>query len=264
MIIDVHCHLTGGEYEDFGGVAGALERARAAGVRAVICSAFDLESSYRSAELAEKFGNVYFCVGFQPQELKKYREGDLDKLAELAKAPKCVAVGEIGLDRHYEDNPPEELQKELFVRQLYLADGAGLPVVIHSRDAAAETLEILKENERLLKKGGLLHCYSYSAEMVKDFAALGLYFSLGGTSTYKNAKKIHENAKRIPADRLLSETDSPYLSPEPLRGAFPNEPARVKYVVENLARLREEKEEELEKQLFENAKRLFFRLNKTL
>lgn len=260
MIIDVHCHLTGGEYERFGGVSAVLERAREAGVGAVICSAFDLESSYRSAELAERYEEVYFCVGFQPQELKKYREGDLDEIAELAKAPKCVAIGEIGLDRHYEDNPPEALQRELFVRQLYLADEAGLPVVIHSRDAAAETLGILRENVGRLKKGGLLHCYSYSAEMAEDFAALGLYFSLGGTSTYKNARRIHENAKKIPADRLLSETDSPYLSPEPLRGVFPNEPARVKYVVENLARLRGEKEEELEKRLSDNAKRLFFRM----
>ena len=133
-------------------------------------------------------------------------------------------------------------------------------MVVHSRDAAADTLEILRANRAFLKNGALLHCYSYSKEMVGEFAALGMYFSLGGTSTYKNAKKIHENARAIPADRLVSETDSPYLTPEPFRGSFPNEPEKVKYVVENLARLREEKKEELEERIFANAKRLFPRL----
>ena len=130
---------------------------------------------------------MYFCAGFQPQELKKYREGDLGKIKALTAHPKCVAVGEIGLDYHYPDNPARELQKEIFSAQLKLADEAGLPVVVHSRDAAADTLELLKDNAELLKRGGLLHCYSYSAEMLREFAALGFYFSFGGTSTYKGA-----------------------------------------------------------------------------
>ncbi len=260
MLIDVHCHLTGREYERVGGVAAVLDRARAAGVKAVVCSAFDMDSSYRAAELANRFSDVYFCAGFQPQELKKYRDGDLERIAALASDPKCVGIGEIGLDYHYPDNPLKEQQKEIFERQIRLADAAGLPVVVHSRDAAADTLEILRANRAFLKNGALLHCYSYSKEMVGEFAALGMYFSLGGTSTYKNAKKIHENARAIPADRLVSETDSPYLTPEPFRGSFPNEPEKVKYVVENLARLREEKKEELEERIFANAKRLFPRL----
>lgn len=260
MLIDVHCHLTGGEYERSGGVSAVLERARAAGVGAVICSGFDLDSSYRAAELAEKYEDVYFCAGFQPQELKKYRDGDLERIAELANASKCVGIGEIGLDYHYPDNPQRELQKEIFVRQIRLADEAGLPIVVHSRDAAADTLEILRTNRAFLKNGALLHCYSYSKEMANDFAALGMYFSFGGTSTYKNAERIRENARAIASDRLLSETDSPYLTPEPFRGNFPNEPKNVKYVTENLARLREENEEELEERIFANAKRLFPRL----
>lgn len=260
MLIDVHCHLTGGEYERSGGVSAVLERARAAGVGAVICSGFDLDSSYRAAELAEKYEDVYFCAGFQPQELKKYRDGDLERIAALANASKCVGIGEIGLDYHYPDNPRKELQKEIFVRQIRLADEAGLPIVVHSRDAAADTLEILRANRAFLKNGALLHCYSYSKETAKDFAALGMYFSFGGTSTYKNAERVRENARAIASDRLLSETDSPYLTPEPFRGNFPNEPKNVKYVTENLARLREENEEELEERIFANAKRLFPRL----
>ena len=200
MSIDVHCHLTGGEYQRAGGLSAVLSRAREAGVTACVCSGFDLPSSAAAAGLAEKYEDVYFCAGFQPQELKKYREGDLGKIKALTAHPKCVAVGEIGLDYHYPDNPARELQKEIFSAQLKLADEAGLPVVVHSRDAAADTLELLKDNAELLKRGGLLHCYSYSAEMLREFAALGFYFSFGGTSTYKGAKKVQESVRRTPAD----------------------------------------------------------------
>ena len=144
MSIDVHCHLTGGEYQRAGGLSAVLSRAREAGVTACVCSGFDLPSSAAAAGLAEKYEDVYFCAGFQPQELKKYREGDLGKIKALTAHPKCVAVGEIGLDYHYPDNPARELQKEIFSAQLKLADEAGLPVVVHSRDAAADTLELLK------------------------------------------------------------------------------------------------------------------------
>lgn len=260
MLIDVHCHLTGGEYEGAGGVAAVLERARQNGVTRFICSGFDLESSRLAAELSELYEDVYFCAGFQPEELAKYRDGDFARLEELTRAPKCVAVGEIGLDYHFPDNPDRDFQKEIFAGQLRLADEAGLPVVIHSRDALGDTLEILRSNRAFLKKGGLMHCYSYSAEAAGDFGKLGMYFSFGGTSTFKNAKKVHAAARQIPACRILSETDSPYLTPEPFRGRFPNEPGNVKYVTENLALLRGEDKRELEELIFENAERLFFRM----
>ena len=260
MFIDVHCHLTGGEYEGVGGVEAVLSRARDAGVTAFVSSGFDLASSRAAAELSARHADVYFTAGFQPEELGKYREGDLAEIAALAKESKCVAIGEIGLDYHFPDNPPRELQRELFVRQLRLADELGLPVVVHSRDGAAETLELLQSEADRLRFGGLMHCYSYSAEMVGAFAALGMYFSFGGTSTFRNAKKVQESARRVPSDRILSETDSPYLTPVPFRGVFPNEPGNVAHVVRNLAALRNEKEEKLEGQIFSNAERLFFRL----
>ncbi len=260
MLIDVHCHLTDKKYDAVGGLTAVLGRARNAGVTRMICAGYDLDSSRLAAELAAREKGVYFCAGFQPQELGKYREGDLDKIRKLTQNEKCVAVGEIGLDYHYPDNPAREFQKELFAAQLALADEAGLPVVVHSRDAAADTLELLRANRALLKRGGLLHCYSYAAELVKDFADLGFYFSFGGTSTYESARKVKESARRVPAERILSETDSPYLTPVPLCGVFPNEPENIRYVVENLAVLREEKEEELEKRISGNAERLFFRL----
>jgi TatD DNase family protein len=260
MYIDVHCHLTGEEYQAVGGVDEVLHRARENGVEIVICSGFDLDSSKNSAGIAEKYDNVYFCAGFHPSELKKYKEGDLEEIEKLCAHEKCVAVGEIGLDYHFDDNPEPAFQRELFVRQLVLADRVGLPVVLHSRDAAQETLEILKANQHLLKKGGLMHCYSYSPEMMRDFAALGLCFSFGGTSTFKNAKKTQECARLVPAPCILSETDCPYLTPTPYRGVFPNEPKNVKHVVENLAALRNENEEELAKRILQNAKTLFFKL----
>ena len=164
------------------------------------------------------------------------------------------------MDYHFEDNPAKEVQRALFIRQLALANELGLPVVLHSRDAAQETLELLKANQSLLNKGGLMHCYSYSAEMMEEFIALGLHFSFGGPSTFKNARKVQECVQRIPAHLLLSETDCPYLTPVPYRGVFPNEPKNIKPIVENMAKLRNEEEEELAKRIFENAKTLFFKL----
>lgn len=260
MYIDVHCHLTGGEYKEIGGVEGVLARAKEHGVGIVICSGFDLDSSMIAKDLSEQYEEVYFSAGFHPSELDKYKEGDVKKLAELCRHEKCVAVGEIGLDYHFEDNPSPETQREFFLRQLLLADELGLPVVLHSRDAAQETLELLQANKHLLKKGGLMHCYSYSAEMTKDFLGLGLSFSFGGPSTFKNAKKVVESVQRIPAHRILTETDCPYLTPVPFRGVFPNEPKNVKYIAENMAILRNENIEELKKQVLQNAKQLFFKL----
>ncbi|MBQ7323744.1 MAG: TatD family hydrolase [Clostridia bacterium] len=260
MLIDVHCHLTGAEFDEVGGIGEVIARAKAEGITRMICSGFDLVSSKRAKELAEEYEEVYFCAGFHPSELHKYKDGDLQEIRALCQHEKCVAVGEIGLDYHFDDNPSPETQRQFFEEQLRLADELALPVVIHSRDAAAETLAFLEERKGWLRHGGLMHCYSYSPEMMEAFIRLGLSFSFGGPSTFKNAKKAQECVQRIPAPLLLSETDCPYLTPVPYRGVFPNEPKNVKYVVENMAKLRNENVEELKEQLFDNAKRLFFKL----
>ena len=257
MYIDVHCHLTGGEFDS---IENVLARAKENGVERIVCSGFDLDSSYAAAERATLYENVYFTAGFHPSELDKYQDGDLERLRILSQHEKCIAVGEIGLDYHFDDNPPRETQRKLFVEQLRLADELGLPVVLHSRDAAQETLEILQANRALLKRGGLMHCYSYSAEMTRDFLDLGLYFSFGGPCTFKNANKVVESVQRIPATRLLSETDCPYLTPVPYRGTFPNEPKNVVFVTEKLAEIKQENKEQLKKQIWENAQALFFKL----
>ena len=260
MLIDVHAHLTGDEYDGVGGVSGMLSRMKADGVERVIVSGYDVATSIRSKELSEEHEEVFFCAGFHPSELARFQDGDWERLEELCKHEKCVAVGEIGLDYHFDNNPEKSVQKEAFIRQLQIADRLGLPVVIHSRDAAEDTYNLLVENAGLLKHGGLMHCYSYSPEMLLRFAELGLSFSFGGTSTFKNAKKVWASVQCVPAHRILSETDCPYLAPVPLRGTFPNEPKNVKYVVENLATLRGVSREEMEKQIEANARALFRKL----
>ena len=258
--IDAHCHITGDEFDEKGGIDGVLERARANGVHKIVCSGFDLASSIRAKDLAEKYEDVYFCAGFHPSELNKCKDGDLEQIKSLCQRKKCVAVGEIGLDYHFEDNPSPEVQRSLFLQQLVIADELGLPVVIHSRDSAQETLLLLQNNKELLKKGGLMHCYSYSPEMADEFLKLGLHFSFGGPATFKNAKKVWDSVQRIPAHRILSETDCPYLTPVPFRGEFPNEPKNVQYVVERLAELKGCTVEEMATQIEKNTKELFFKI----
>ena len=260
MFIDVHAHLVGDEYDEIGGVAGLLAEMKANGVRRVIASGFDAVTSEQSKELAERFEEIYFCAGFHPSELGRFQEGDFEKIRQLAMHEKCVAVGEIGLDYHFENNPPKETQRAAFIRQLEIADELGLPVVLHSRDAAEETYELLCQNKRLLRHGGLMHCYSYSPEMLERFLELGLSFSFGGPCTFKNAKKAVASVERVPATRILSETDCPYLTPVPFRGEFPNQPKNVKFVVEKFAEIRGVAVEEMAKQIEENAKALFKKL----
>ena len=266
-VIDVHCHLTDeSEYEKAGGVAAAIDAAKEAGVDTLIVSGFNAESSLAAARLAKLCDGVYFCAGLQPEELKSCEENAakyqtaLKTVRRLLGEEKCVALGEIGLDYHFADNPSKEFQREAFVAQIRMADEAGVPVVIHSRDACADTLAILRENRGLLNRGFLMHCYSYSAESAAEFAALGGYFSFGGVATFKNAEKVKRAAAAIPRDRVLTETDSPYLAPEPYRGTFPNTPANVVRVAEVLADLRGESFENFCACVRENAARLFKKL----
>ena len=258
MLIDVHCHLTGDEYEALGGIERVIAQAKENGVNRMICSGFDLNSSYQAQRLSRLYEEVYFSAGFHPSDIRKIQAGDLQKLQALAQDEKCVAIGEIGLDYHFDDNPSKEEQKEAFILQMQIANEAGLPIVVHSRDACMDTLTVLKDHAKLLQKGGLMHCYSYSKESVKELESLGFYFSFGGTVTFKNAKKVQESAMAVARDRILSETDCPYLSPEPLRGRFPNLPQNVGRVVDFLSILRED--EGLEEQIYQNASKLFFRM----
>ena len=201
---------------------------------------------------------LYFAAGFHPSNLQDYQKGDEERLASLLQSPKGVAVGEIGLDYHYEDTD-EAAQKRAFCAQLELAEALSLPVIIHSRDAAADTLRILKDNRAKLRAGGVMHCFSGSPETAKEYLKLGLYISFAGPVTFKNARRLDEVAKIVPPERILAETDSPYLAPEPFRGTL-NTPQNVVQVYAKLAQLRGEELFALAARIKQNAKTLFYKI----
>ncbi|MCD8041197.1 MAG: TatD family hydrolase [Clostridia bacterium] len=253
---DVHCHLTGGEYGD---TDKLLNDIKAAGVGLVITAGFDIPSSQQGAELAEKYDFVYFTAGFHPTELKKYKQGDLDIIAQLCKQPKCVALGEIGFDYHYPDTD-KDLQAEMFLKQLEIAHSLNMPVQIHSRDCAEDMYLTLKNNRSLLTDGALLHCYSHSAEMAAEFEKMGIYFSFGGTSTYKGSKRARKAIAAISVNRLLTETDSPYLPPASKYGTFPNTPASIPEITANIAAIKGVEEGEFAAIARQNTLRLFTKI----
>ena len=228
-MIDAHAHLTDGRYSS---ARDVVEEFNAAGGEFVVDSGYDLKTSIAAADNAKNFPNVFFTCGFHPSEAAKYN--DLSALTKLCKDEKCLAVGEIGLDYHYPDHS-KQAQKELFVAQMRFAHEKRLPIVIHSRDCSADMLDVLTANRELLSDGFLMHCYSESREQAQNYLALGAYFSFGGVITFKNAKK-EEIIRGLPIDRLLTETDSPYLTPEPFRGTL-NSPSKVAFVCKKMAEI---------------------------
>lgn len=243
----------------YGDISGLMQKIQSADVQKIIAVGFNLPTSELSRELAEKYDFCYFTAGFHPTELKDYKEGDLDKIACLAAHPKCVAIGEIGLDYHYPDTD-KELQHKIFLEQLKLAQVLRLPVQIHSRDCAEDMLNLLKENANLLNNGALLHCYSHSTEIAAELEKLGLYFSFGGTSTWSGSKKARRTIAVLSEDRLLTETDSPYLPPKSLYGSFPNTPASIPEILKNMAEIRGVSEECMAEKVWQNAHTLFKKL----
>ena len=252
MFIDVHAHLTDSKY--CGDIVPVIERAKNNGVGLIISSGYDIESSEKSQAIASLFDGVYFSVGVHPDEAKTLNNEVIDRLLVLLKDKKCVAVGEIGFDFYWNKSTKEE-QIYAFEKQMEIADHLKLPFVVHSRDASAKTVAFLKERKSLIKKGFLMHCYSESAETAKIYQDLGGYFSFGGVITFKNAKK-DEIIKQISKERLLTETDCPYLSPHPYRGQI-NEPSKVVFVANKIAEILEKDQTETTDILRENARRLF-------
>ena len=256
MYTDVHCHLN---FKDYGSVGDLVNACMEAGVDRIITAGYDLASSRECKELAEWYDCVYFTAGVQPTEVARASFSDLHEIESLCAHPKCVAIGEIGLDYHYPDTDKPR-QHTFFKAQLELAANLGLPVQIHSRDCAEDTLNFLRQNSRLLGHGFLLHCYSYSAELVKDFSDLGGYFSYGGTSTFRRSKKPRRAIAATPLERLLTETDSPYLSPSSLFGQFPNTPGSIPEITRNMAEIKGVEEAEMAAAVRRNAQKLFPKL----
>ena len=250
---DSHCHLN--DENILPRLDEEISLCRQAGLKRMICIGYDIESSRKAIEIASKYEEVYAAIGVHPENRDGLTLADLDKIRELAKHPKVVAIGEIGLDYHWYKTPEErEPQKPWFIAQIDLANELNLPVSIHAREASQDVYDILKAHP--VKAGAVLHCYSGSSEMLKEFAKLGLYFGFDGPITYKNAIEPKECVRICPEDRILVETDSPYLSPVPYRGT-PNSPSRIPVIVSAMAELRGVSIETMGEILWNNFERLF-------
>lgn len=252
MIIDSHAHLEDEAFVE--GVYAVMERARAAGVEIVINPGADVRSSRVAAENAAVHEGLYAMAGIHPHDAAGVGDGDLEEISRILSMPRVVGIGEIGLD-YYRDLSPRDEQIRVFRAQLELAKEFGCPVQIHSRDAHRDTFEILKEYANDVP-AIVLHCYSGSPEMAAELIELGFFISLGGPVTYRNARKPVEVAKSVPLERLLVETDSPYLPPSPYRGER-NEPAYVVEVVRKIAEVRGVSTEEVARVTASNAMRIF-------
>ena len=250
MYFDSHAHLDDERFqEDF---AEILARMAENGVTRMMNIGCDLPSSEASIRLAERYGWIWAAIGSHPDDADHVDAARIARYRELARSARVKAIGEIGLDYHYED-VPREVQKQAFRRQMALAEELGLPVVVHEREAHGDGMEIVDEFPTVK---GVFHCYSGSGEMAQELVRRGWYVGFTGVLTFKNARKALEVAKSVPLDRILIETDCPYMAPEPYRGRR-NEPGFVPQVAKKLAEIREISVEAAAKATFENASRLF-------
>jgi len=253
MLIDTHIHLDDTRFD--ADRDAVLTRARETGIEAFVTIGCDLATSQAAVRLADQHPSVYASIGVHPHEVRHISDGWYDEFRRLAQMKKVVAYGEIGLDYHYNHSSPKE-QRDRFREQIQLARELGLPVIIHTRDAQEDTVKILRE-EQASDVGGVLHCFSGDARLAKDTLDLGFYLSFSGILTFQNATTLREIAKTVPPDRLLIETDCPYLSPVPYRGKR-NEPAYVEHVAKQLAAIHPALTlEDIARHTTQNAKRLF-------
>ncbi|TCP52683.1 TatD DNase family protein [Tumebacillus sp. BK434] len=255
-LFDTHCHLNSPKFREENGdeVAQLIGDARANGVQRIVIPGYDYESNLRSLEIAAQHDGIYCAVGYHPCDLNDLTDDHYQQLYEWAKLDRVVAIGEIGLDYYWDTTTPE-LQQQMFRKQIAIAKELDLPIVIHDREAHGDILQLLKE-EDAAKIGGIMHCFSGSWEMAQECLKLNFYISFGGPVTYKNGKRPQEVAAKVPLERLLVETDAPYLTPEPHRGKR-NQPAYVRHVAEKIAALREISLEQLAMQTTKNACELF-------
>lgn len=251
-IFDTHAHYDDEAFdEDRDAILTSLSEN---GIARVVNVGASLASCRRTIELMNEYEYVYGAIGVHPSETAELDDEAFAWLRQQCQLEKCLAVGEIGLD-YYWDEPDRELQKEWFRRQLHLAKEIGKPVIIHSRDAAKDTVDLMTE-EHAEEIGGVIHCYSYTKETAEVFLKMGFYFGIGGVLTFKNAKKLKEAVAYIPLDRIVLETDCPYLAPKPNRGKR-NSSLNIPYVVKALAELKGVEEETVRQSAWENAHRLY-------
>jgi TatD DNase family protein len=234
-LIDTHAHLTFPELEE--NIDAVVARSIDAGVTSWITVGTDTDQIKKTLALIEKHDNIYAAIGFHPHEAKQVTDGDFEYLKESAKQENVVAIGETGLDFHY-DHSPRDVQKEIFSKHLHIASEINLPVVVHTREAFDETLEILEEFEGRLKKV-VFHCYSGTSEQTKKILDKGYFVSFTGIVTFKKTDDVRMAAKLVPLERLMIETDCPFISPEPVRNTRPCEPAMLVHTAKKLAEVKE-------------------------
>ena len=249
MIIDSHAHYDDEAFEE--DRDNLLQSMQSNGIEKIINVGANIKGSMASIALSEQYPFIYAAVGVHPSDTEELDEEKIAWMKEVSEKEKVVAIGEIGLD-YYWPEPDREIQKKWFIRQMELAQEVNLPVIIHSRDAAQDTIEILKQ----FRANGVIHCYSYTKESAKEFLKMGYYFGIGGVLTFKNARKLKEAVMEIPMDRILLETDSPYLAPEPNRGKR-NNSAYIRYVAEKIAALKGLTYEEVVEQTEKNARKMY-------
>jgi TatD DNase family protein len=252
-IVDTHCHLNDEAlYKDLDSV---ISRARQAGVEKMVVVGWDEASSKLAIQIAEQYDFIYAVIGFHPENVFDIDDKILYDTLNLYKHPKVVGIGEIGLDYHWTKDPDKrEIQKEYFIKQIKFANEVGLPISIHSREAFADTLEILKQYPPL--HSGVMHCYSGSVENIQDMINLNLYIGLDGPVTFTNAKTPKEVAAEVPLEKLVVETDCPYLSPHPLRGTV-NEPKNIALVLDEVTRIKGLSKKHISDVIFKNSCKLF-------
>lgn len=250
MIFETHAHYDDEQFDS--GREALLASLPDCGIKRVVNIGASIASTRNSIELAEKYDYIYAAVGVHPSEIAELNEEHFAWLRELTKLEKVVAVGEIGLDYYWDKEPEiQERQRYWFRRQMDLAREVGLPIVVHSRDAAADTMQVMKE-AHAEEIPGVIHCYSYSPEMAQEFIKMGYYIGVGGVVTFKNAKKLKETVEQIPLERILLETDCPYMAPEPNRGKR-NDSRNIPYIVSKIAELKQVTPEEVERITWQNA-----------
>ncbi|WP_026866200.1 MULTISPECIES: TatD family hydrolase [Jeotgalicoccus] len=252
MLIDTHVHLNAEQYNE--DLEAVIDRARDNGIEKMVVVGCDRESIERTMEMIDEYDDIYGVIGWHPVDAIDCTDDDLKWIEELSKHEKIVGIGETGLDYHW-DKSPKDVQKELFRKQIALAKRVNLPIIIHNRESTADCVEILKE-EDAHEVGGIMHAFSADERTADEIIAMNFYVSLGGPVTFKNAQLPKDIAVHVPLDRLLVETDAPYLTPHPYRGKR-NEPAHVKLVAEKIAELRNISYEALGQATTENAERLF-------
>ena len=250
MYFDTHIHLNSEKYED--DFEEAFEEMLKSNVKYFVCPGYDLESSKKAVELAEKHSEVFALVGIHPSEASKYDEKELEVIEELTKHKKVVGIGEIGLDYYWTKENKEE-QKELLIKQIKLANKLDLPIALHIREATIDILNILEEYDE--KRKGIFHCVPLNEHLIKEGLKLGYYISFSGNITFQNAKPV-DSIKLVPLDKILVETDGPYLTPHPHRGKR-NSSKYLRYIVEKIAEVKEIDKEELKEILMINSKKIY-------